>query len=558
MAARHTSLLRNATRALSRTLIALSFALSLFAATAAAAQAQPKALILGSTVTGGPSLEQKQAEVDGFSVTVASDPQWEAMTAADFRAYQVLIIGDPTCSSNVQPGSTAYRTQATWELAVMSSAGNKVLIGTDPVFHQGVGPGPTSLIRNGIAYAGTVVGATGLYLDLSCTYDGSSPGTQVPILNGLSAHGSGQFTVTGEGSIGACATAVNIVASTGPTAGLTDGELSHWNCSVHEAFDRYPADYTPLAVAPASSGFSQSFCGTDVETGARACGSPYVLISGTGISQTPVCPSIDLLAATGSGQYFNGSTNLGVSPQLSRVREGMETVLKGSGISIGTRVIDYPADSVSVLSSGLLDVLAFPPPLWGSALIVKLQLNARTYIAGKNEGLFGMRDAFLEELSKCPHTRIVPIGYSQGAMVVHEFLTLIAKVYNSTAQRAIRAAVLIADPERVKNSAVTEFSDAPSSGEGVCGVVSALVTCPFFLHLEDIPSMFLSRTRSVCAHYDGVCDTSDAIVRLAKSAPWNWSSEVNQSFSIIHASYKSLLATREAGENVARHILVGG
>ncbi len=237
------------------------------------------ALILGSTVSGNPSVEQTEAEANGFNVTVVSDAQWDAMTAADFRSYRVLILGDPTCGSNtIGVGTEAYNSQAAWEPVVMHSGGNKVLIGTDPVYH-----GRYAIIQNGIAYAGAVAGATGIYLDLSCTYDSSGAGTPVPILDGLSTQGGGQFTVIGEGAINACSTAVNIVASTGPTVGLTDADLSNWNCSVHEAFDKYPPDYTPLAIAPSGSGFPIDYCSTDVETGLQACGSPYILISGAGV-----------------------------------------------------------------------------------------------------------------------------------------------------------------------------------------------------------------------------------------------------------------------------------
>ena len=107
----------------------------------------------------------------------------------------------------------------------------------------------------------------------------------MPLLDGLSTHGAGQFTAVGEGYYNACSTNVNIVAQTGPTNGLTDADLSDWGCSVHEAFDKYPSDYTPLALAPSvdASGnpqFPSTYCADDVETGAQACGSPYIMVSG--------------------------------------------------------------------------------------------------------------------------------------------------------------------------------------------------------------------------------------------------------------------------------------
>jgi len=262
---------------------------------ALAGVALPKALILADSVTvpGPPpatateSIEQYEAQKDGFAVTSVTGAVWDKMTAAQFRQYQVIIIGDPACNASVGGASfaAALKNQTTWEPVVMNSGGNKVLIGTDPTFHYINGhTAAATLEANGIAFAGKRAGVTGAYVDLSCAYDTTNAKTPVPLLDGLSTHGKAQFTVVGEGSIsGACATTVNIVAKTGPTTGLTDADLSNWSCSVHEAFDKFPSDYTPLALAPASSKFPTSYCADDVETKALACGSPYIMVSGSGV-----------------------------------------------------------------------------------------------------------------------------------------------------------------------------------------------------------------------------------------------------------------------------------
>lgn len=104
------------------------------------------ALINGDSVTtndgitsgGTPiSLEQYAAEQADFTVTVVTGAQWDAMTAAQFAQYQVLIIGDPYC--NATPTS-ATSDAATWAPVVMgtsvsTAAGNRVVVGTDPEFH---------------------------------------------------------------------------------------------------------------------------------------------------------------------------------------------------------------------------------------------------------------------------------------------------------------------------------------------------------------------------------------------------------------------------------------
>ena len=288
----------------------------------AAYAAAPQALILSTTVTpgvapngSGDSLEQYEAKLDGFTTKVVTPKQWDAMTATQFAQYQVLILGDPECEG-ASIFAAALKDASTWEPVVMNSGGNKVIIGTDPTYHYVVNGVPGDKLEGGgIAFAGAVAGATGAYVDLSCAYDSTAAHTPVPLLNGLSTHGTHQFSVIGEGALGACATGVNIVANSGPTSGLTDAQLSNWNCSVHEAFQKFPSDYTPLALAPASSGFPTSYCANDVETGALACGSPYIMVAGSGVKVTSNVtlnpPSQTLPTSTTATLVANVSTSTG-------------------------------------------------------------------------------------------------------------------------------------------------------------------------------------------------------------------------------------------------------
>src|SRR5690348_575384 len=59
----------------------------------------PKALINQATISGDPSLEETEAIADGFSVTVVDASTWGSMSASQFAAYQLLIVGDPTCGT---------------------------------------------------------------------------------------------------------------------------------------------------------------------------------------------------------------------------------------------------------------------------------------------------------------------------------------------------------------------------------------------------------------------------------------------------------------------------
>ena len=215
--------------------------------------AAPTALILGPSVVAGTatdasgrSLEEEQAANDGFTVTVVTAAQWDAMTAAQFASYRVLIIGDPECQTSPSYYSAAATNQAVWEPVVMASGGNRIVIGTDPTLHSALSqPGAITLEANGIAYAGAASGATGAYIDLSCAYFNVAAGTALPILDGLSTHGANQFTVQGQG---ATTDAAKVVGSTPQTAGLTSASLSNWGSSGHDMFDTWPSDWTPLVI----------------------------------------------------------------------------------------------------------------------------------------------------------------------------------------------------------------------------------------------------------------------------------------------------------------------
>ena len=62
---------------------------------------------------------------------------------------------------------------------------------------------------------------------------------------------------------------------------LTTANLQGWSCSVHETFPKFPADWSPFAIATDTP--TKPTCGNDVDTGAPKCGEAYILIAGSGI-----------------------------------------------------------------------------------------------------------------------------------------------------------------------------------------------------------------------------------------------------------------------------------
>ena len=222
-----------------------------------------KVLILGPTVSGGASsVEAMHAVAMGHTVDIVDAPTWAAMTTADFASYRGIVLGDATCSSTAPAAAVAN--SATWGAAVN---GNITINGTDPVFHQG--SGGKDLTEKTMDFAFADAGKTGLYASLSCYYHGAVASTPVPMLDGIA--GPGGFTVTGVG----CFNDAHITATHPALAGLTDAILSNWSCSVHEAFDKWPASFEVLAIARNAGSAYTAPDGT--------VGTPYILARGAGL-----------------------------------------------------------------------------------------------------------------------------------------------------------------------------------------------------------------------------------------------------------------------------------
>jgi hypothetical protein len=205
-----------------------------------------RVLILEPTVTGGAaSIEATTAASLGFAVDVVSPTTWSTLTAADFARYRAIILGDPTCQTSTSAIAAAEANASVWGPVV---TGNVVIIATDATYHATVGADPPAgtLIRNAVAHATALSGTTGAYISLSCYYVSAAPNTLVPVLTGLSPGG---FTIEGTSS-----DAAHITEPTSPVvAGLTDASLSNWIVSIHEVFDRWPSNFTVVAVDAAQN-----------------------------------------------------------------------------------------------------------------------------------------------------------------------------------------------------------------------------------------------------------------------------------------------------------------
>jgi hypothetical protein len=254
-----------------------------------------KALINEETVAGGAnSAEAIAAVAQGFQVTVVSGATWSAMTASEFGEYKVIIAGDPYCSG-VSSSFTANA--AVWAPVIMGTAGgrtragNRVLVGTDPVTHGANATNERgSIIRTGIAFAAKQPNTTGLYFNASCDY--SDHVATLATLSLLST-GTGAWSQSNDAP---CGGSVSLIASEPSFTELTSSSLEGWSCSVHDTFPTFPTDWAALAVATDSN--THPVCGVDPNTGQSACGEAYILIAGSSVVVTSGSISVTPLEVT--------------------------------------------------------------------------------------------------------------------------------------------------------------------------------------------------------------------------------------------------------------------
>lgn len=221
-----------------------------------------KVLILDSAVTGGAnSIEAQQAAADGYGVDVVDAATWSAMTASQFAAYRAIILGDPTCGSESSVAA-AEADASVWGPVV---DGNIEIIGSDPVYHAtNTNAAIAAVTQRAVDFAVGQSGKTGAYVSLSCYFEGAAAQTHVSLLDGLDSGGSG-FSVQAAG----CTDKVHIEAVSPALKGIDDTLLSNWSCSVHEAFDTWPAKFGVLAV---DTDAGSLYTGQDGTTG-----DPYIL-----------------------------------------------------------------------------------------------------------------------------------------------------------------------------------------------------------------------------------------------------------------------------------------
>ena len=227
------------------------------------------------------------------------------------------------------------------------------------------------------------------------------------------------------------------------------------------------------------------------------------------------CSQVDFIGARGSGQPFDtGGPFKGYGPEVLKTITIMEGYLHAKKVSYGAEPVKYPADSVNDLKPSTIDFVD-----WNDYL----NNHLGKFVKSINTGISETVDYAEWAQQTCHNSKIIMVGYSQGAIVMHD-----AEVQLKTKDRAafnlIIGTVLVADGVRMPKTKAKQFGSAPVTGEGVEPWVfsAAGLGNPF----KDVP--LPASTASICNDSDIVCDTSlAALVHFNASAKVHTTSYAN-------------------------------
>lgn len=242
------------------------------------------------------------------------------------------------------------------------------------------------------------------------------------------------------------------------------------------------------------------------------------------------CNSVEFLGARGSGQPLDTTgPDKGFGPQAYKVVTTVAAKLHAKRVSYGVDSIPYPADSVNDLKPSTLEILGLP-----ESLPLYYKDNVSKYLASIAKGVSIMVSDVRDRVSVCGNaTRLVLVGYSQGAMVVHQAEDWLF-VHDRAALNHIIATVVIADGDRMPNTRAKAFGSSGASGEGL------QVYLGHFSSHMDMP--LPATTANVCNANDIVCNFGiPQLVHFSASAKVHTTSYANCSGT--RCSYGSALVS---------------
>lgn len=197
-----------------------------------------------------------------------------------------------------------------------------------------------------------------------------------------------------------------------------------------------------------------------------------------GVASAQDCPDLHWIGAAGSGERGPEVTmNDGMGRVVFNSYQDLQRQVQRDGRTMTAEAVNYPATPVPVDDSIL-----------GWAGFIN-SVDAGTAALGAQYNAF---------VQRCPSSRVVLAGYSQGAMVVHRNLQAFSASPN------LAAVLLVADGDRLPTDTTYNLgsvTSVPGAGKGVAQDWPILAHAP-----APLPPAVAARTVSVCDLGDAVCD----------------------------------------------------
>jgi Cutinase len=228
--------------------------------------------------------------------------------------------------------------------------------------------------------------------------------------------------------------------------------------------------------------------------GALACtaavaGAAFVGLSVGTAHADPGCPDVHWIGAAGSGERIDPTADGGMGRVTFQSYGDLARLVQADGRTITSEAVEYPA--VPVPADG--DLMG-----WGG------------FMSSVDAGTAALGAQYASFVQRCPATKVVLAGYSQGAMVVHRNLQALAESPN------VAAALLIADGDRLPDDNVISMGTASAVPGKRLGVAQ---DWPILAHAPGkLPLSIGSRTISVCDYGDAVCDYDPDVEEVSPAA----------------------------------------
>jgi len=203
------------------------------------------------------------------------------------------------------------------------------------------------------------------------------------------------------------------------------------------------------------------------------------LSAGVASAQTD-CPDVHWIGAAGSGERTPAEVtqNDGMGRVVHQSLQELSAEVAKDGRTMTAEAVEYPAVAAPGEDGGVGEWLGF--------------------IGSVDAGSAALGKQYEGFVQRCPASKVVLAGYSQGAMVVHRNLEALQASPN------LAAVLLVADGDRLPADPTLNLGSAsgiPERGKG------AAQDWPILAHAPGpMPPAVGARTISVCDLGDAVCD----------------------------------------------------